>query len=150
LRDNPRFRQVCVPIVPAWVYQMSWEDRTGHGRGEASSLTFVLDQPRTVYAIRLKYSYENTSLSPAFFRMYWRKTGADGFTQAERSVALRLETRPGPGWWLPTLPFLPHPIPEKEKMETVWVDDTIDQFRMHPDKQPFVFHISEIILLVPE
>jgi hypothetical protein len=38
----------------------------------------------------------------------------------------------------------------KEKNVTIWVNDTIDRFRLHPDNKPFGIMISGITLLVPD
>jgi hypothetical protein len=32
---------------------------------------------------------------------------------------------------------------------TIWVNDTIDRFRIYPDSKPYVFELSGIVLLMP-
>jgi hypothetical protein len=138
LKDTPTFRELPLAIVPTAVDQMTWSEGIGHGFGHNSSLTFTLDVPQLIYAIRLKYSYGPTAVNPAFFRMAWKNTGRNDFDTAERNIHLKLQH------WQTYAPTGPG-----EKTLTIWVNETIDQFRIQPDTKPCDFRLAEIVVLVP-
>ncbi len=128
LPDDPS--EVLFPVAPIDMRQMTWKDGISEGLGDDPYLVFALQKPQSVYAIRLKYSYENTA-SPALFQMFWRRSDRNDFVEGERNFRLELQTGTG------------------EKTVTIPVNDTVDQFRIDPDVKPCVFKISEIMLLVP-
>jgi hypothetical protein len=39
--------------------------------------------------------------------------------------------------------------PEEKTTETMWIDEAIDQFRIHPDDKPCTFKILKMVLIVP-
>jgi hypothetical protein len=112
-------------------------------------LTFTLKQSQFVYAVRLKYSYEDPEKGPALFQVLWRNSNANNTTAAERHVRIQLQTGPGPGWWLPDLAIIPPPKPILEKEEIIWINDKIDRLRIDPDDKPRLFRVKEINLLLP-
>jgi hypothetical protein len=151
------YSEIAVPVVPVEVSQMTWKD--GKGRGNDPYLVFALQQtqllgqdPRLVYdvktplpvsGIRLRYTYEDTAVGaaptyfdpavargPAFFQLFWRRSDRDDFGLHK--------------WWFRWLD-----VGRGEQTMTIWVNDTIDEFRIHPDNKPCVFRLSEITLLVP-
>jgi hypothetical protein len=144
MREEPTVREISLPVRPIAQNHFTWENGTGKGSGKDSFLVFGWDAPQFVYAIRLKYSYGETPSAPATFRAFWRESSRNEFTEAERSVRLQLRK----GVQQPSVPvFL---ADTQVKTLTLWVNDTINQFRLHPDDQPVVFEILEIVLLVPE
>jgi hypothetical protein len=132
LRADPAVREVPIPVVPAAVNQMTWNNGAGRGIGNNPYLLFALKGPRFVHAIRLKCSYADAAVTSeeANFQMFWKK-GANAFTDAERSVRWSLDRGRG------------------ERTMTIWVNDTVDRFRIHPDNKPCVFRLSRIVLLAP-
>jgi hypothetical protein len=135
MKEDPPFREVSVAVRPAAIHEMQWEEGRGQGSGSDSFLLFSLDKPRSVYAIRLIFSYDGAPGTRGTFRMFWRNSGRNHFTVAERNVRLsrRVPKEDLPG----------------NRTTTVEVNDTIDQFRIYPDEQPFGLHLAEIVLLVP-
>jgi hypothetical protein len=140
LQPDPVWREEPVPVEPAEVSHLTWRDGLGQGLDANSSLTFSLPEPRFVYAIRLKCSYGPTGLNPprAVLRLLWRKNGQKDFTRTVPEF-LRL---PFPTW-RPDLPM------DRALSVTIWVKETVDEFRIHPDDKPFVVKLASIDLLVP-
>jgi hypothetical protein len=135
LQDDPPSRQVVLPVTSASTRQMVWQDGRGYGSGSGSYLTFALDQPQLVYAVRLRYSYPKGA--PASFRMAWGQSGQGDFSESGSASVL-----------LP-LPRCPEEKESDEQTVTIWVNATIDRFRVYPDDKPYVFKLSEVVLLVP-
>jgi hypothetical protein len=132
LRDVPLapLREARAPVEPASVSQMTWEeDGTGRGTGKGAHLVFALERPRLVYGVRFRCSYKKQN-GPALFELSWKDGGRNDFGK-ERFNLTRLHTK------------------LEEQTVTIWVYDTVDQFRVSPDIKPFVIHITEIVLLVP-
>jgi hypothetical protein len=135
-------REVPFPVVPAQVTGMSWQDGTAKGAGylvfalehaqvigEDPPLVYSPRAPRLVYGIRLTYGYDNT-VGPACFKLYWRTRDRGDFDPYSGCVRW-LDTGPG------------------EHTTTVWINDAIDGFRVHPDVKPCAFRLSGITLIVP-
>ena len=139
LRADPATDEVLVPVRLLAADKMTWDDGAGTTTGADSCVTFALDEPRFAYAIRLQCSYPDRTSTPALFRMYWKTTGEQDFTDEERNVQLQL----GNEAQRPVATVL------SKKTVTVWVNDHIDAFRVYPDNQPCSFRISSIALLVP-
>jgi hypothetical protein len=116
---------VLIPIVPADLKQIEWKDRTGHGSGPDSYLMFALPQPTVVAAVRIRWSHSNGYTT--FFRAFWRRSDRSEFPKQHQY------------YWSYGL----------EEPLTIYIADTIDQIRIHPDVKPIDFTISEIALLVP-
>ena len=128
LRDSPAFRETSLPLHPASVSLLRWEGTTAHVTGVDPQITFALPQARYVAGIRIKYSHSNPQGAPARFQLAWKRPGQVGFPDGQRYT----------NWNLPT----------GNGQETiVWVDDTLDRFRIQPDNQPCEFRIDQIVLL---
>jgi hypothetical protein len=132
LQEDPAYEEVSIPVAPASVNQVIWNNGTAHGVDNNSYLIFDLHKPRFVYGIRLKYS---NGSGRAFFQMFWKRSDQDGFSKSEQLL-------------LP-IANIPREKDQGIKIVTIWVNDTIEQFRIHPDNKPSVFNISEIVLLMP-
>jgi hypothetical protein len=130
LQPDPGVREVALPVAPAAVNQMTWNHSTGLSFGDNPYLLFALQKPRFVHAIRVTYSYKNTP-PPTYLQLSWRRSDRNDFSEAERSA--RWDLHAGP----------------EEKTVTLWVNDTIDQFRLHTVDKPGVFHLSKLTLVVP-
>ena len=123
------YDQVSLSPVPTALRRMAWQDGRGLGNGAGSWLTLGLQRPRRVYAVRVRYAYEGTASLVRSLRLSWKDSSRNGSSDPEHSRQVLV-------------------APEVQTV-TVWVNDTIDQLRIQPDKNPFVFRLSEITLLVP-
>src|SRR5262249_42176004 len=111
------------------------------------SLTWSLNRPRHIYAIRLRYAYVRASNWPTL-HVYWRNSGSQDFNVASALFS----TVAGPNQ--PTWALIDGKIQTNAKLLTertltVWVDATIDQFRIYLDAAPCEVRFSRIELLVP-
>jgi hypothetical protein len=131
LHDDSDAGEVLFPVVPRETNQVTWKDGSWRGEGEDPYLVFALPSPQLIYAIRVKLSYESQTDARIVFQMFWRRSDQNEFVEEERNRVLEL--KPG----------------SEERIITVPVNDTIDQFRIDPDTKPCVFKLSEIMLLVP-
>jgi hypothetical protein len=135
---------------------MTWSpDGTARGTGNDPYLIFGLERAAWVYAVRVKYAFEDTA-PPAQLQAYWKRAGQE-FTETERFFETRLPADPeeqqvvgqafkasGGGRWVK---------PRKDGpvtwfWVTVPVNDSIDQFRLDPDNKSCVFKIAEVRLVV--
>jgi hypothetical protein len=132
MRPDPAFREVPLPVEPDRLRGMTWEKGVAYGTSDSASLTFALKEPRHVYAIRLKYAYKNRREDPAVFQLWWTGTQPTGRAGKERNVTLPLKRS------------------LEDRVVTIWVDDTLDRFRIVPDQKLCVMRIADIRLLVPE
>jgi hypothetical protein len=128
LRDPP-LREVSFSNKPTSLNEMTWKKGTGSGFGTNPSLTFTLSKPRFIYAIRLKYAYRDTAAS--VLTVSSKKRDESEFSEALMPPSMELE-------------------PEKFGSVTVWVNDSVKQFRIQPDTKPCIFDLLEIVFLVPD
>ena len=150
MAPDPAFREVALPVAPVGMNQVIWHNGVGDnyaGDPSQASVDFALTEPRFVYAIRLTYAYGDKTHGWAAFRMSW----GDGDHNNRRNAAvsgckggtsLSVETIPQ-GMWSRRFRG------GRQKTITIWVNSTIDGFRICPDTKPFSFAVSEITLLVP-
>jgi hypothetical protein len=148
MAPDPVFREVALPVAPVGLHQVTWRDGVGHSYGDdpsEASVDFAFREPRFVYAVRLTYAYGDTD-GRAVFRMSWGGDHGSGGNRTvlgcKGGVSLNLETVPHDMW---SRRFRSG----SQKRVTIWVNSTIDGFRICPDTKPFSFAASEIRLLVP-
>jgi hypothetical protein len=163
MRPDPAFREVALPTAPAG---------TAYVWGGDSYLPFTLPRPRFVYAVRITYSLRalpglgagtvgllgsphgpgpllaasalfpgrpslrGGAVFPGTLQVAWKEGGRNAFSDGERV-------------WRYAFHWAPNQMPPRETTRVVWVNDTIDQFRIHPDNKPVEVTISEVVLLVP-
>jgi hypothetical protein len=131
MSDDPMVREVRIPIEPISVQNADWDRGVLKATTNDPFLVFALDPPRFVHAIRFRCSYETNG--EARGELYWcDTTKKTGFSDAERHITWPEHTHLG------------------ERTRTVWINDTIDRFRIDPDNKPGVFTLHEIVLLVPD
>jgi hypothetical protein len=142
LRDNPPFHEVCLPLVPQALNYLGWQAGTAQVRDRSSYLVFDFAE-RYVCGIRLKYSYANPRGVPPSVVVYWKSAGQEDFLDGQ----CRKHSPTGDQaiwdrvtWVRPA---------EPETTLTLWICDRVAQVRIHPDRKPGTFTISEIVLLVP-
>ena len=150
MAPDPAFREVALPLAPVGMNQMTWHNGVGSSGvddpGQAS-VDFAFTEPRFVYAIRLKVAYGPQTSGWAAFRMSWGNSNHDtwrseGVSGCKGGVSLTVETVPHDMWSR-------RYRAGSQKTLTIWVNSTIDGFRICPDTKPFSFAASEITLLVP-
>jgi hypothetical protein len=121
-----RFRE-----APVLLKQMTWQDGAGRGLGDDPFLVFALKEPQFLAGICLAYAYEDTP-TPAELQVFWRNRGRqEEFVATERNEFKVLPTDKGPGTVI------------------IWINDSIDEFRVDPDTKPCGFKLSAITLLSP-
>jgi hypothetical protein len=128
MQDNPSFHEISVPLPPADVRLLRWENGTAYVTGVDPFLHYILPRAKSVCGIRLRYSHTNDAHGPARFRIWW----ASGAT---------LPSAPGQSysnWALPT---------GNGRVTMIWVDDVMKEFWLQPDNQPCQFTPTEIALL---
>ena len=86
--------------------------------------------------------------------MYWRDSGHELFTDdgSPGTERLLVSTVPGPdqpAWALIGGKIRTDAKIRSERTLTVWVDGSIDQFRIYPDDASCEIRLSKVELLVP-
>jgi hypothetical protein len=150
MAPDPVFREVALPVAPIAMNQVIWHKGVFHSRADdprQAALDFALTEPRFVYAIRLKIRYGTQASGWAAFRMSWENSGrvtsrSERVSGCDSGVGLDVETIPHGMWdWRYRA--------DPQKTLTIWINSTIDGFRVCPDTTPFSFAVSEVTLLVP-
>src|SRR5262249_48791667 len=139
LTPDPAFVEEPVPVETASPNQVVWQEGLAIGTGAAaspSSLSWSLERPRFVYAIRLRFDFSNTPQQTAQMTMTFGLSDA-GAAQAKRRRKPGSETR-----------SLDTTRPGDRC--TFLVNRTIDHFELIPDVQPFLLRLSQVTLLIPE
>jgi len=130
--DPPMEVQPLTP-EPSSTYAMTVRGNVYSGSGRDASLTFSLDRPRLVYAIRLQFGMDNDDESHlGRFQMLLPTEGNNPWQPCETTEYL-LKLRTGP----------------KVRTHTFWVNRTIDRFHLRPDDGPFTLRLEAITLLAP-
>jgi hypothetical protein len=132
LRTDPPFVEKRLSVVPTAVSLARWDPstQTAHVTGVDPKLTYVLESPRRVAGVRIRYSHANTERAPARFQFEWRRPAQPAYLDTQRSA----------NWALPT---------GAHRQTTVWINDVLAEFRIQPDNQPCDFHIDEIVAICP-
>jgi hypothetical protein len=134
MREDPPLAEAPFPVEPVAVHQVVWDgaQHTGRALGNEPRLVFALGEPRTVGAIRVKFTVRPEKGTPSdLFRLYWKRSDQAEFTKGQSRAERVGELSAG------------------EKTVTAWVFDTIDQFRIDPGTRPCSFRIAAVVLLVP-
>jgi hypothetical protein len=176
LEDPPMVREVSVPIagrthqiaqaiasqavVPPSVGAPVWPQTLVSLRLAAPEpqVVIVLPAQEFVYAIRLKYSYAETT-GPADFCLAWKRKGQTH--RIEQVVASQAVIPPGIGTplWAQNSVMLRIAFDLQStglKLSTepgevrIKVMDMVHEIRIDPDNKPCVFTIEEIVVQVPK
>jgi hypothetical protein len=132
LREDPPFSEIPLDVEPSATHRMTWTQRTGQGLGDDSCLVYSLPRPTFVAGIRITYSLTNREGIPANFRLCWKSSDQDNFTDGQCYETMFMETGP------------------EEYSTAISVCDTVSQIQIFPESRPFTFRVSSIVLLVPE
>jgi hypothetical protein len=132
LRAAPPLVEDPLPVTPSEVRLGRWDAATTTVQvtGVDPQLVYRLPAPRRVAGLRIGYSHANPQGAPARFVFTWKRPGQAGYVDTQRV----------PNWSLPT---------GEDRQTTVWIDDTVSEFRIQPDNQPCTFRIRELVLLEP-
>jgi hypothetical protein len=124
LTPDPAFQELALPVIPDAVGDLSWNGDTGLVEGQDAFLLLSLPRPMHVGGIRIAYA--TTKQRPPFLEVFWKlkKQAAFDGTQSQLDV-------------------------EGENPLFVWIDDIIDQIKLHPFGGSSTFKLSEITLLIP-
>jgi len=132
MQPDPEFREVAIPLRPVEHHEAASAGGAGYARETDPPLVFALGQPTRVYAIRVKLSYKGAKSPSSSLQVFWKQAGQPEFAAGTgRDFTAALPAVPG------------------DRTVTVWVNDTIDGFRIDPHEPPYGFTISEVRLLVP-
>jgi hypothetical protein len=131
IRNDPDFREVSFEGSPATASHLVWTRGAVPDAGKEASLALNLKQPRFVYAIRLKSSCGKTASGFTKLSAFWGKNGSKDFTEKRPHDQVELLAQPG------------------DRTVTIWVNDTIDEIRLHANPEPTDWRISKTTLLVP-
>jgi hypothetical protein len=150
IRDDPPFRIEKLDVEAAVLNRMTLHDRVllSAADGNMSSLTFTLPEPRHIYAIRLQYAYLKTASAWPALRTYWRNSALQDFNETDRWVSV-VAVPDQPTWALIDGKIETNAKVCADRLLTILVDATIDQFRFYPDSGPCELRLSKIELLVP-
>jgi hypothetical protein len=127
LHDDPPFQEIPLSKTPVADNEITWHEGTAHGSGADSYLTFALPEPRYIAGIRFECSHSNAA--SAKLRVFWRSSDQGKFPENPQYYWAYCQQE--------------HPV-------TIYVADTIDEIRIHPDDKAFEFSIVKIDLLVPD
>jgi hypothetical protein len=131
LAPNPPYQQIQGPRAPAVLHQVRWADGVAHGFTGEAYFDFFLERPRHVYAVRMTCAFPEVSQLPAKFSLSWKTGTQREFPGAKQTLELAFED-------------------SQVQTVTIWVNETIDRLRIHPDTKPFLFRLAEMTLCVPE
>ena len=137
LPPDPAFREIPLPIEPAFSSGIIWNGSIARGTGVGSFVVFRLPEPMDVAGIRLVGSHSNHD--NAEFRVVVRPTRG---SRAPIPNFHRLSAWPG-------LSSVGGPFGEPPRPFTIYIAQTIEGFQLYPDDGPFEFSLAEVVLLVP-
>jgi hypothetical protein len=134
--EDPPFREVPLSVTPISIEGATWDKGTAHVFDKDAYLVFPVPETKPVAGVRITYVHSaepglrpDNLTSYITFKLFWKRRDQTEFSplQSYRNN------------WLNT----------GEQTETIWVDDTIDQLRIHPDDRPCEFKILKMALIVP-
>lgn len=108
-------RKVPLPVVPAGVHRMTWDDGKGDTQGPDSYLSFALAGPERVRGLEIRYVVDNPEHKPAAFRVVWANTRDPHPAPRYRGHHVNL------------------PADATERVLIVPIQDTMDMIRIDPD-----------------
>jgi hypothetical protein len=129
LAKLPADQEAAIAVVPSDTHRIEWKNGIGKADRQDSFLVFTLRKAQWVSTIRITCAYEGTG-PPANFRLFWKRDDQENFVEGQK-IAVRVQKGSG------------------NKNFTLPVNDAIGQIRIHPDTQPCVLTIKEIVLQAP-
>jgi len=152
IRDEPHYRTEVLPVTAAIPDGIVFRGGVASGNNADGSLTFALGKPQHVYAVRLHYAYLKTANLWGTMRIYWRNSVTEEFGDRNPRAAARMYESIVSGPDQPTWALIDGKIHidakvRSERVLTVWIDKTIDQFRIYPDSGPCEFRLPSVEIL---
>ena len=146
IRDEPHYRTDVLSLDASIRDGVVLRDGVAEGNEAKSSLTFALGQPRHVYAVRLRYAYVKTVNLWPTLRTYWRNSTLEEFNDTN-AYASTVSGPDQPTWALIDGKIHTDAKVRGERVLTVWIDKTIDEFRIYPDSVPCEFRLPIVEVL---
>jgi hypothetical protein len=125
---EPCGREEAVATEPVATNQMEWHGARAVATGEDPFLIFALPSARFVSTIEVTFTLSKPNAAPATLEAFWMRGGLNEFEPDRRNE------------WLPVVSST------TEQTLTIWVNDTIDRFRLDPDTAPSEFEVQRIVL----
>jgi hypothetical protein len=141
LRDDPRFREVSLPLVPVDAHNMTWEDGIARPTDNQAWLTFELPSDVQVAGIRLAYTYSDRDGFEPCLGLSWKARDEAGFDQDSSFSYCPIGDRAN--WPHGTWSRLNNEITTLD----VWVDHPVQSVRVFTLEKRTV-KIHELTLLV--
>jgi hypothetical protein len=136
--EDPRFREVSLSLTPTTVKGLTWDRGTARVYGEDSYLDFPVAETRPIAGVRITYVHSSDTGGRPAFRLFWKRSDQKDFPSDQSFPPDHTLALP----WMET-------GPEERTTGTIWIDETIDQLRIHPDDKPCDFKILNLVLIVP-
>jgi hypothetical protein len=127
---QPPLHKQPLPPVPSEFQAMTWAGGVGQGTAEHPRVVFSLGRPEFVYRIQVRFVLTTAAGTPPRFRAWWRQRGATDFEGVGRRCCERLLLSGPP-----------------ERVLSLPVGETIDQFRIEPDAGPCRFEVRAITVV---
>ena len=144
LRDDPRFVEAPVPLVPARADQVVWDPatRTARLEGPSPSLVFDLGEDRYVDGIRIRYRHSSPEGIAPCVALAWKKSDERDFPGSQKYANNPTGDRANweKGSW--------SRLGDAEATMTAWPCAPARQIAVFPDIRPGTFEIVELVLLV--
>ena len=125
--DRP-LNEVSFAVKPTAFHQMEWHDGIGNALGDDSSLTFLLEKPRYIRCVRLRYRLTHARPDRARFKVSWRNSQEGDSRAPESNVIYQIKT------------------PSEECTMSIWINGVIDRLRLQPDNKPCRIEIKNMSL----
>lgn len=131
IQPDPPMKSRELSLTPSAV-ETTLEGDTWNGASGESRLTFLLDKPTWVYAVRLKFVIDSPSETQhSQFQVLWRP-----ISERPQAGAPREESQ-GMSILVSSAPWT----------RTFWVNSTIDRFHISPGQEPFGLRLLRVELL---
>jgi hypothetical protein len=131
--EDPPFQEVPLSQTPSAVKGLTWVEGTARVSEKDSYLLFPVSEPRRVAGVRITYVHSSDTGGKPAFQLFWKRSDQKEFPPDQSLSMPCLETGP-----------------EERTTETIWIDERIDQLRIHPDDKPCTFKILKMVLIVPD
>jgi hypothetical protein len=130
--EDPPFREIPLSLTPTDVKGLTWDKGTARVSEEDCYLVFPMPERKLVAGVRITYIHSGEPGVRPAFRLFWKRSDQKEFPPDQSLSMPSLETGP-----------------EEKTTETMWIDEAIDQLRIHPDDKPCTFKILKMVLIVP-
>jgi hypothetical protein len=130
--EDPPFQEVPISLTPTAVKGLIWDKGTARVSAKDSYLIFPVPESRRVAGVRITYVHSSDTGGRPAFQLFWKRSDQKEFPPDQSLFMPWLETGP-----------------DEKTTGTIWIDQTIDQLRIHPDDKPCDFKILKVVLIVP-